>query len=148
MNLPRNYSNTHCSSAARSSLSALSALVASLKAARKHFSLAPSLPSSLIHSLSSIPCSQHTKCSVCSSTGIRQHHQPEKRIVFFIGVLFIQQAGRHGHCRQKRGRAVLSDGVSFVLSMVAVTMVVMFPCSSHGGVLFAKRGLIDGRTQH
>lgn len=167
--LLRTATHTAGDTAARSSFLAPSHLVASLKADRKRATASFSPPSPF--SLSSIPWSQRTRRSVRSSAGIRQHHQPGKR-VFFTGALFTQ-VGRHGHCRQKRGRMVLSDSVSFVLSMVvvmvtvmvtvavtvvvavavavavtvAVTVAVMFSCSSHG-ILFAERGLIGGRTRY
>lgn len=146
--------NTHCSPAARLSFSALSCLVASLRDARCEktrdsvfLSPLPSLsffPASPVLNVPDVP--------FAPSAGMRQH-QPEKRVVFFGGALFTQQAGRHGHCRQTRGRTVLSDSVSFVLAMVAVAVTVavavavMLSCSSHS-IPFAKRGLIGGRTQH
>ena len=141
MNLPRDYSNAHCKSSSEiiilSSLSSGSFTESCSKMRDSIFFLSPPL-SSL--------CPQHTRYSVRLSAGIWQHLQSGKRVAFFTGALFTRQVGRHGHCRQKRGKAVLRDGVSFVLSMVTVAAV-MSLCSFHG-ILLAERDLIDGKTQH
>lgn len=154
---------------ARLSFSALSHLVASLKADQKRmtaFLLSPYPPPpptpslSFQHPLFSTYrmfrslVSRYTVASSAWETGILHR-----------STVYTASWTPWSDCRQRRRRMVLSDSVSFVLSMVvvrvmvtvtvavtvavavAVTVAVMFSCSSHG-ILFAERGLIGGRTRY